>query len=219
MSFSLDQLVHIGYALMLAALLARDILWLRGILVISQSFLAWYALHRGVLPIAYWNVVFVLINLAWVNKILRERAAVVLPHALRELHARHFAALAPPEFLRLWSWAERRVLHDDKLIEEGRKPEALYFLLRGEVAILHGANEVTHVDAGNFIGEMSLLTGEAATADVRCLGEVELMRWPAEKLAALRKNNAGLWTKIQSVIGHDLVEKIRRASEARRTAQ
>lgn len=208
-----DSLVHIGYALMLIALLARDILWLRGILVISQSVLACYAWYRGVLPIAFWNVVFVCINLVWVVRILRERAAVVLPEHLRALHARHFAALAPPEFLRFWSWAEKRVLRDAALIAEGSRPDALYFLLRGEAAILHGDKPVTRCGAGHFVGEMSLLTGEPATADVRCVGEVELMRWPAEQLRELRGRNAVLWSKLQSAIGHDLVEKIRLASE------
>lgn len=210
---SQDQLVHLGYSLMLMALLARDILWLRGILVVSQSILAWYAWYRGVLPIAFWNIVFVCINTVWVIRILRERAAVKLPEDLRELHEKHFAALAAPEFLRLWSWGERRKLGDALLVREGRRPDALFYLLQGEVAVLHGASEVTHCGPGNFIGEMSLLTGEPATADVRALGEVELMCWPAERLAQLRQRNAGLWTKIQSVLGHNLVEKIRRASE------
>ena len=215
MTLSQDQLVHVGYTLMLIALLARDILWLRGILVVSQSTLAYYAIYRGVLPIAFWNVVFVCINTFWVIRILRERAAVVLPGELQPLHEKYFAALAPPEFLRLWSWGERRVLAGTLLAREGQRPDALYFLLRGEVAILHGGNEVTHCAAGNFIGEMSLLTGEAATADVRALGEVEVMRWPAEKLAQVRARSPGLWTKIQSVLGHDLVEKIKRQAEAR----
>lgn len=217
MTLNQDQLVHLGYTLMLIALLARDILWLRGILVISQSILAWYAGYRGVLPIAYWNLLFVAINSVWVLKILRERRAVALPDVLRLLHEQHFAALSPPEFLRLWSWGERATLRDEKFVDEGSKPAALYFLLSGEVAILHGSSEVTHCGSGNFIGEMSLLTGEAATADVSALGAVEVMRWPVEKLAQVRSRNAGLWTKIQSVLGHNLVEKIRRSAEAQKT--
>ena len=33
-------IVHLGYSLMLCALVARDILWLRGTLVLAQSVLA-----------------------------------------------------------------------------------------------------------------------------------------------------------------------------------
>jgi len=209
-----EQLVHVGYALMLLALLARDILWLRGILAVSQSTLACYAWVHGLIPIAFWNLVFVCINLIWVVRILRERAAVELPLDLKPLYERHFAALSPPEFLRLWSWGERRALSDQVLITEGTRPAALYFILRGEISILQGTREVARLRAGDFAGEMSLLTGEMATADARAAGAVELISWPAEKLAQLRARSPVLWTKLQSVLGHDLVEKIRRSAAA-----
>jgi hypothetical protein len=205
-------LVHIGYVLMLIALLARDILWLRSILVAAQGILAYYAWYRGVLPIAYWNVLFVLINSGWVIRILRERAAVKLPEELQALHERYFAALTPSEFMRFWSWGERRTQTDTTLVVEGEQPQALYFLLRGEVAVRRGARELTRLGPGNFVAEMSLLTGETATADVQTLGEVELMRWSSDKLRQTRAHDAVLWVRIQSVLGHDLVEKIRRSS-------
>jgi hypothetical protein len=59
---------------------------------------------------------------------------------------------------------------------------------------------------------MSLLTGETANADADALGPIEVIRWPIADLAAIRDRDPRLWTKIQSVIGHDLVEKIRRGA-------
>jgi len=56
---------------------------------------------------------------------------------------------------------------------------------------------------------MSLLTGEPATADVVADELARAMVWPAKELRAIRGSDARLWTKIQSVIGHDLVEKIK----------
>ena len=210
-----DNLVHVGYTLQLCALLARDILWLRGLLVLAQSVLCYYAVYRGVLPIAGWNAVFVVINTAWVIRILRERAAVRLPDDLVEIHGKYFAALSPGEFLSLWQSGERSRVSDRVLMKEGSLPEALYFLLDGTVTVAHGNNEVTRLQRGDFIGEMSLLTGSPCTADVSARGEVELVRWPALRLQQLRSRNAGLWTRIQSVLGNDLVEKIRRASAPR----
>jgi hypothetical protein len=207
-----QSMVHVGYGLMLVALLARDILWLRGILVLAQGCLAYYAWYRGVMPIAFWNLAFVAINAFWVTRILRERAAVELPPELKALYDRHFAALTPPEFLRFWSWAERRVECDSLLATQGQRPQALYFLLRGQAEVRQGGRELARLGAGSFVAEMSLLTGETASADVRTLGEVELMRWPAEILQQTRARNPALWTRIQSALGHDLVEKIRRAA-------
>lgn len=207
-------LVHFGYLLQLFALLARDVLWLRGILVAAQSVLAFYAWMRGpeFLPYVFWNVLFVLINLYWVARLLRERASVRLPEALRPLHEKHFMALSPPEFLRLWRAGTQRSVRDTQLVREGTRPDALYFLLKGEASVQRQGRELARLAAGDFVAEMSLLTGENTTADVVARGEVELVEWPALELERARARNPALWSKIQSVLGHDLVEKIRRSA-------
>jgi hypothetical protein len=203
-------LVHIGYALMLCALTARDILWLRGTLVLAQGVLAVYASMLGVRSIAAWNLVFVVINTIWVLKILRERRAVTLPDDLRVLHGRHFFALDPAEFLRWWRQGRRETIHDGQLTTQGAFPEALYFVLAGTARVSRDGVHVTDLPAGHFIGEMSLITGRPATADVVAIGEVAVMRWPAGELRALQAREPALWTRIQSAIGQDLVVKIGR---------
>jgi len=203
-------LVHVGYSLMLAALVARDILWLRGLLVGAQAFIAAYAWRMGVPAIATWNVLFVCVNVVWVVRILRERRAVSLPPALQALYRSHFAALTPPEFLRWWHQARREARRDVALARAGERPDSLFFLLRGTVRVTRDGNPVADVPPGSFIAEMSLLTGEPANADAEAQGEIEVMRWPVEELAHLRSTNPVLWTKIQSVIGHDVVAKIQR---------
>src|SRR6185295_12951875 len=54
-----QYLVHLGYTLQLFALLARDVLWLRGLLVAAQSVLAAYAWWHGLWPYVFWNALFV----------------------------------------------------------------------------------------------------------------------------------------------------------------
>lgn len=205
-------LVHLGYALMLIALLARDILWLRGLLVIAQGLLAYYAWYRGIQQIAIWNLLFVLINGVWVVRILRERRAVTVPSDLRTLYAEYFSALPPPEFLRFWSWAERLDAPPGLLVREGERPSALYFLLRGEVRVHRGAQVLTRLGAGNFIAEMSVLTGEHTSADVSVIDGATLMRWPLARLQQARERDPALWTRVQSVLGHDLVLKLQRSA-------
>jgi CRP-like cAMP-binding protein len=207
-------LIHFGYVLQLFALLARDVLWLRGILVAAQSVLAVYAYLRGpeYLPYVFWNLLFVSINLYWVVRLLRERAAVKLPDDLKPIYERHFAALAPPEFMRLWQEGERGRARDTQMVKEGTNPDALYFLLAGKVSVRRNGRQLTELSAGNFVAEMSLLTGEKTTADVVAVGEVDYVAWRADKLARLRSRSPMVWTKIQSVLGHDLVEKIKRTA-------
>ncbi|MBI2383087.1 MAG: cyclic nucleotide-binding domain-containing protein [Gammaproteobacteria bacterium] len=200
---------HVGYVFQLCALLVRDILWLRCLLGGGQVILSAYAYSRGVFPIAFWNAVFVGINSAWVVRILRERREVRIPPELVPIYEQHFAALSPPEFLRLWSWGESGKAHDAQLVRQNERPGTLYFVLAGEASVRADGREVARVRPGQFLAEMSLLTGEPTTADVFALGEIEYRVWPAERLRELRRDKPVLWTKIQSVLGHDLVEKIR----------
>jgi hypothetical protein len=210
----LEYLIHFGYALQLFALLARDVLWLRSLLVAAQTVLAIYAWTRGLYPYVFWNGLFVAINGFWIARLLRERAAVRLPDDLKALYEKHFAALSPSEFLRIWQEGERRTVAEGRLVKEGTRPDALYFLLSGETVVSKNGRAVARLPAGNFVAEMSLLTGEKTTADVDAIGSVEYMRWPIDKLLRLRMRNPVLWAKVQSVLGHDLVEKIMRASLA-----
>ena len=203
-------IVHTGYALMLLALVARDVLWLRALLIGAQALIATYAWLAGVPAISAWNVLFVVLNTAWVVRIVRERRAVSLPAGLRALHERHFAALTQPEFLRWWKQGRREAFENVRLAREGDAPDSLYFLLSGVVRISRHGVRVVDLTAGHFVAEMSLLTGETANADADALGVVEVIRWQIDDLKVIRDRDPRYWTKIQSVIGHDLVEKIRR---------
>lgn len=196
---------------MLCALAARDILWLRGTLVLAQGVLATYAWRAGISSVAGWNLLFVVINIVWVIKIVRERRAVTLPEDLRSLYDRHFFALAPAEFLRWWDQGHRETLHDAKLTAHGTFPDALYFVLAGTARVSRKGAHVTTLSTGHFVGEMSLITGRPATADVVAVGEVDVMRWPIQDLKALRERDPALWTRIQSAVGQDLVVKIQRS--------
>jgi hypothetical protein len=203
-------LVHLGYSLMLGALVARDILWLRGTLATAQTVLALYAWRSGLRTIATWNVVFVAINLLWVVQIVRERRAVVLPDDLRTLHAAHFAALPPGEFIRWWRQGRRERLSNAQLTWQDRYPESLYFLMSGTARVSRDGRPVIDLVDPQFIGEMSLITGRPANADVHAVGEADVVRWPAPLMREIQSRQPLLWSRLQAAIGHDLVDKIRR---------
>lgn len=202
-------LVDVAYLLMLCGFVTRDVLYLRVLLALAQALLTVYAWRNGVLAISAWNVVLASVNAFMAARIILERRAVALPEELREIYARHFSALTPTEFLRWWRQGEHRVVEHEPLARTGERPDWLYFLLKGTVRVTRGQTPVTELRAGYFVAEMSLLTGRPATADVDAVGAVELRRWDRQGLQDLRERNPMLWTKIQSVLGHDLVEKIR----------
>lgn len=190
------------------ALLVRDIVWLRGLLIAAQASLALYAMMLGLFGISLWNWLFVLVNAAWIMRIRREREQAVIPPLLQPLYEQHFAILPPHEFLRFWRRGKQRSGHDIQWVRRGEQPKALHFLLNGSAVVSRDNTPVTVLQPGSFIGEMSLLSGEPTTADVRADGEVEYISWSARQLERIKRRDPKLWTRIQSVIGLDLVRKI-----------
>lgn len=204
--------VHLGYVFMLIALLARDVLWLRSILVLAQGSIGAYAWGQDLVGMACWNAAFVVINAIWALLILRERQAAALPAALQAIHARHFSAMTPREFLRFWAMGSPGQVHDARLVPAGVHPHALLFLVSGQARVSRQGLELARLPQGSFIAEMSLLTGQPTSADVDAIGAVAVRSWSAEQLAGLRGARPALWIKLQSVLGLDLVEKLKRAA-------
>lgn len=207
-------LVHVGYGMMLCALMARDVLWLRATLVAAQSVLAGYAWTIGVKPIAAWNALFVLINAVWVVRIARERRAVVLPADLAELQERYFAAMAPGEFLRFWELGDAARWTGAQLATQGEYPASLYFLTAGRATVVRDGVPVATLGPGQFAAEMSLVTGAPANATVTLDGVADLRVWPVARVRDIRAGQPELWSRLQAVLGMDLVEKIRRGDDA-----
>lgn len=208
-------LVHVGYVFMLCAFLVRDILWLRTLLVCAQLVLVAYAVSIHVPSIAGWNLLFAAINLAWVGRILSERRRIELPPALAPIYEAGFTALSRGEFLRLWKQGRQEWLRDTQVMWSGSRPEALFFLLAGTARVMRNDVFVCDLTPGQFVGEMSLITGEPANADVTILGEAEVIWWPMADLLGFKDGEPAFWSRLQSVIGRDLVEKIVRGDAFR----
>ena len=209
----LPYLVHVGYALMLCGFLARDILVLRGVLATAQLVLSAYAFSIAVPSISAWNGVLATINTAWALRILHERRQVLVPPELDEIHRTQFAAMTAGEFLRWWRIGRAESLRGAALTRAGAHPSSLYFILRGVVEVTRGGALVTEVPAGFFVGEMSLVTGRPANADVDAVTDVDVQRWARAAVEELRERDQALWIKVQSAIGADLVRKIQRGDE------
>lgn len=213
----LGNIVHLGYGLQLLALLARDVLWLRGLLVCAQSINAYYAFRIGADAIGGWNTLFVFVNIYWFVRILSERRAVAIPDELRPIYDAMFAALKHREFLALWKLGTPFDGEDQSLVKEGQTRPQLILVEEGRLRVRHGETDVARLDGPTLVGEISALTGHPATADVDLLGKGRGRIWERAVLEKIRETDSAQWTRVQSVIGGDVVRKLRRTEE--RTGQ
>jgi len=71
----MEILIHIANGLYVASYFMRDILWLRLYSVIAASCLVgfFYFQSDPILPVIFWNLFFVLLNICWIVRLILER--------------------------------------------------------------------------------------------------------------------------------------------------
>jgi CRP-like cAMP-binding protein len=205
-------LLNLGYGLNFLALVVKDVLWLRGMLLPAQvSFLFWGATQNYVWTVV-WNVLFVGINTVQIVRIIRERRPIELPAELEDLHRSVFSVMKPREFLLFWETGNLTEVADRPFVREGKYPDALLFLVSGEAKVMKEGTTIARLGRGSFVAELSFLSGEPASADVVAEGAVEYNSWTHQKLRRIEKFNPDLSRKIQGIVGRDISHKIRATS-------
>ena len=97
------------------------------------------------------------------------------------------------------------------LMREGSRPDAVYFVLAGQLSILKGEKEIDRQGAGGILGEMGVLTEHARNASVRCLSEVEVLRVEAKTLLSVVDQHP----EVLRALIRDLVGKVQVSHQVR----
>ncbi len=214
MNFPIEKiLVNAGYIIMLLALAVRDMLMLRSILMTSQLFIVIYAILIKNSDVAFWISLFFLINAVQLIRLIRERRPIELFDELEELYGLIFTSMSKREFLLFWNMGTRDKGADEKMIKKGERLDKLFLILSGSVEVIKDGKKIAYLTKGNFIAEMSFLTGEPASADIIAKGAVEYICWNQDKLRNIGRLHQTLLIKLQNILGKDLVNKIKIASE------
>lgn len=93
------------------------------------------------------------------------------------------------------------------LTEEGRAPDALWFVPEGVVRI-GKFGEWSEVQGPCFIGEIAWLQGVPATATVELPPGGVVVRWPREALARATRRSPRLATALEALIAQDMARKV-----------
>ena len=168
---------HFTYLLLIVSMLMRRMVWLRSFAIASGLAKIVYRTAFVFDPVSVlWETIFVLVN-----------AIQLIIIWYYERHHRfgedesHFAENMPAgverrAIKRLLGYAKPHNLDAGaKLTEEGEAVADLIYIAAGLVQIERGGRIIAVCGPGDFLGEMSFLTGDAATATaiavkpVRCL--------------------------------------------------
>jgi CRP-like cAMP-binding protein len=201
--------LNAAYLCMLVALAIRNILILRIILITAQTMFIGYGIVTANYVVLLWNCLFLAINLFQVIVLLRRRAPVSVPEAIRDLYEQTFHDMTEREFLFFWQSGREAVFLDGPIVEEGHQQEEVMLVVDGSASVMKNGNEIAVLARGSFVAEMSFLSGEPASADVLCRTQVIVVTWSKANVDNLKNMNFELWSKVQHVLSRDLVGKVR----------
>ncbi len=207
------DMIHVANVLYLCSYLVRDILWLRVLSVVAGlSLMPYYCScgdHTLWAPIT-WNALFAFVNIVQIAILVSERWPRQLPPAERKLREEVFPELSAGEFLKLLKRGEwRDVAAGDVLVRKGTSVADMMILTQGAMAVRVDDHVIATLEPGQFIGEMSFLSGNLASADVVATEASRVLAWPQDTLARHLDANTSLSSKLRAVLGLDVVAKLR----------
>lgn len=211
-----DLIEPAGYALLLAALLVPRLRHVRILLVLFAltGIARWWLIGGDSLTLS-WPLALLTIGIVlYVNDVVSARAARLTPEetamaarllpGVPTVRARHLIDQG------LWLNGHA----GDVLTTEGEPVGHLYFLSEGEAAVISGDRQVATCRAGDLIGELTVLTGEPASATVTLSGPARFWCASAAQLRPYLAAHDEVSRVIERSISEALKSKLRASNRA-----
>jgi hypothetical protein len=175
---------HLHYMLLVAAMLPARLVQVR--IGVSAAAIAGifafgvFGFHPGPL---FWSVALLVVNIVQLLQFVRSNAAVrftpdeepmlgALLSGLPRARARHFLDQG------LWLTGKQ----GEALIREGEPVTHLFYLAEGDAVVTSGGRQVGRLGDGDLIGEVTVLSGETASATVTLTRASRMWCAPAQSL-------------------------------------
>ncbi len=202
-------LLNLAYLLYVAASLMPSGLKLRlGLIAQSIAFMTW-AIVSGTPTTFAWNVLFVSINIYQAIRIVR-RDSVTLEAEEESIRTTIFPSLSKRDFLQLWAAGRGdEAPVGEQLCTEGTPNRDLFLLTAGELLVTTRAGLHRIRTSTCFVGEMSFLSGEPASADVIAATPIRFRQWNQDDLRALNLLNSECSKALQDAMALDVTRKLR----------
>jgi Popeye-like protein len=205
---------HIASLLTMAAYLLKDILWLRLLTIfscIAGITFNYFVPATPLWSVIYWNLLFTAINIVQIAIIIRERSGINFTDEEKELYQTLFKRFAPFEFMKLMRIAKWSVANPgDTLAYEQEPIDSVMLLYNGSALVTRKGVETARLKDGNFIGEVSFITGGVASATVSALEPTRYVSWAKKDIKALLQRNPSMASAMQGVLSTDLSKKLSR---------
>lgn len=210
-------LTHLPYALLVISMLMNDMGWLRAIAISAGVIRIINRAFFEIDPIiVFWEVIFVGVNVVqllilwYYAKRYRfsedeQRFAAIMPASIDRRTIRRLLRLAKL----------RHAAEGQQLTHEGRPVTELVFIADGVMQIEQGGRIVAVCGPGDFVGEMSFVTGAPASATAVAAKPMRYLAFEQSRLRAAIEADNDLRQALDASLNHNLVGKLAKANAAR----
>ena len=209
-SFTAAVFVQLALLFYVLGFLTRNELYLRLLLLAGTCFYILYYYFVTDTPLwdAIWtSAVIGVTNLALILVILRERTTVGMSKDMLKLY-QSFPTLYPGQFRKIMKRADWiTAAEDTEICTQGETLANLYLVSQGNVSIRRG-DKIVSIGAGNFLGEISFLTGGAASATVTAAKGTQYVRWERLQLTQLMERSPRLSNALRALFNQDIARKL-----------
>lgn len=200
---------HFAYTLLIISMLMRNMNWLRFFAILAGSISAIFYWTLGDFVSMFWETLFALVNLGQYVILqienrrgkFSEEEEMFIKSCLSGVERAQARKL-----VRLGAWTE--VQEGVQLIEEDTCPEHLKFVIEGEASVLRGGRQIGFVKKGDFLGEMSYLTGQKASASVFTTQATRFLSFDRKILREHLERNPEVRHALESSFNRNLVDKL-----------
>jgi hypothetical protein len=212
---------HLNYILVILCVSMTRMLWLRIFGIASGAVgVLYYGFLVNDNVSATWEFIFATVNAV-------QLAVVLLAGRRRRMteDERFFIKTVMPKLegnlrarvLKLARWQTREP--GEVLVDEGQVKPGLVFIARGAASVERAGVLVGVCGPGDFLGEMSFLTGKPASATVRVANETRCCVFDPGALRVLIDRNPDIRQALEYSFNRNLVGKLERMNEANREAE
>jgi len=212
-------LTHLPYALLVLSMMMSDMVWLRSIAIAAGLVRiinrGWINMDHVVVP---WEVLFVAVNVAQLLIIWYYRKRHKFTEQEQRLAERMPERVERQTIRRILKLGEARDAQPGHVFTTADTAVTeLVFVTDGIVQIERDDKILAVCGPGEFVGEMSFLSGAPASADARAARPVRYVAFNQAKLLAAMNADPGIRHAMDAILNRNLVDKLAK-SNARHAA-
>ena len=199
---------NFGYLLTFIALAIKEIYWLRIILTLAQILQLTHAYFVNDPYKGFWTFIFVVINVYQIIILYLDRRDLPIPDEIKDLYENIFHTKSNREFLNFWDKGRVCQLENSMLIKTGDTQSDLMLILNGNADVIRKDKKIATLKRGQFIAEISYITGNPVSADIVINDELLFYTWDRNALNKLRKTNPITMSKLDRILTLDMAGKL-----------